>query len=63
MTTEELIYETNLMFDDWEVIKELMTKFAKFHVTEALKAAADNSRKMSSSYDTIIKSYDINDIK
>ena len=39
-TAEELIDSTNLIFGDWEVVKELMIEFAKLHVTAALKNAA-----------------------
>ena len=36
-TTEELINSTNLTFDDWEVIKELMIIFAKEAIKEDRK--------------------------
>lgn len=45
-TTEELINSTNLTFDDWEVIKELMLEFAK----EAIKADRLNLLKHAEVY-------------
>lgn len=45
------------------MIVSTMIQFAKFHVQAALKAAADNSVKMSSSPDTIRNSYPLTNIK
>ena len=42
MTTEDLIGATNLMFDDWEVIKNLMIEYAKFHRKAILEEVADD---------------------
>ena len=41
MTTQELLKETSFWKDDYEEIKEIMIKFAKYHVEQALKEAVE----------------------
>ena len=42
ITAEELVKnESNFFIDDWEEISNLMIKFTKLHVKEALKQASE----------------------
>lgn len=63
ITAEDLIGATNLMFDDWEVIKNLMIDFAKLHVTAALKTAHSYHQVPIEDVDFTLDAYPLNNIK
>ena len=44
-------------------IAPYLRQFARRHVISALEAARENSKKLSSTPDTIFNSYDLNNIK
>lgn len=53
-------YDIRLEEHEW---LEKMREFARYHVQKALEAAADNSVKLSSTKQTVIASYPLENIK
>lgn len=61
VTNPERFKGSSLEYKEYAI--EAFKEFARLHVKAALEAAADNSCKMSSTRDTVINSYDLDNIK